>query len=65
MVSTDFNEDRLIGHTRRDIAGLFTPTATAIRQYNDQEAKTLDAQILSCASRVLVQTMLSWRGAKP
>ena len=52
MVSTDFHEDSLVGHTRRDIAGLFTLTATAVRQYNDQEAKAIDAQLLSCVESI-------------
>ena len=60
MVTTELCDTDVIGHIHRDIAGLFTPTATALQRPVILRTTDVDTEILECAERVVSRTLLAW-----
>lgn len=65
MVPTDIYENEVTGHILRDIAGLFTPSATVLQQSNDRALTDLDIEMVRCARRVIAHTESTWHRITP
>ena len=60
MVTTELYDIDVIGHVHRDIAGLFTATATAVQRPVVLTTSDVDTEIIKRAERVLARTLLAW-----
>ena len=65
MVPTDIFESKVTGHIHRDMAGLFTASATTIRQTNHRATTDIDIEMLRCARRIISRTESNWRRLTP
>ena len=60
MITAELCETEVIGHVHRDIAGQFTPTATALQPQIVQTKFDIDHQVLVRAAMVLSRTRSLW-----
>ena len=65
MVPTDIVETKVTSHTRRDIAGLFTFTATSLHQAQARATVDVDTEMLKCARKMIARTVASWHRVTP
>ena len=65
MVPTEIFQTKVIGHIHRDIAGLFTYSATALQQTNSRATTAIDIEMLQSARRVIARTESNWRRFTP
>lgn len=62
MVSTEIFETEIAGHVHRDLAGIFTFTATALEQPTGRAAAGTDQEIINAGQKIISTTLSSWHG---
>lgn len=60
MVPTEAFDDRPKGHTRRDLAGFFNLSATAVKHPSGQGVARLDPAIVENARGIIMKTVFHW-----
>ncbi len=65
MVPTEIFATKVTGHIHRDMAGLFTPSATALRQTARRTTIDLDLERGQSIRRVLARMQSNWRRLTP